>query len=260
METQVTDLDIVEKVHSDYKIPIENIKKAIVVQDYLNKINKIASQSDINKARKDLEKANEGGIFYFETNFESWTLLVLICDFYRRECFFEVLKSVITAGIKSGNDEDVTSSLYSLYSHLFTNEAISLTPQILEYATERSNLELIYILKEWARKLKDKILISEQEAYLQKILFAKVAILEKQNDAYGLMGELNHYNPGGAGYREEISIILRAINTVLKSKKEADLVENTRTTINFEVYGKEETLAVLSIMELLKRYKQKKKK
>jgi hypothetical protein len=259
METK-TIPDIAEKINSDYKIPIKNIKKAIVVQDYFNGIKNFSNQSNQIEALKHFEQENVGFRFDLGADFENWTLIKVICEFYRNECLLIVLRNLIKTGIESGNTEQVSSALYSLNKRNFLNETLLFIPSLLEFAIKNNSLEITYELKQWLERDKSKEIFSEKHKCSQKIHFAEILILEKKRNLHDLLHELNHFNPNQSGRHEDVKAILAAINSILMSEEESKLAEHAMSTVNLGVDGKSETLAILALIELIKRYAKKNKR
>lgn len=242
-----------ERIHRDFNIPMKNIKKAAAVKKYLDKINKAGNQSDVQKALNDLRRISEGGVSIEDNvDFENWSIIkTVICDFYRREALVNVATRSIKEGIEKKNEEQIREAFHALYSHLFYLEALELYNLVLNFAHENNAMQVIYGLEDWVN---GKNRFPVQRPIQEKIFIVKVDILLNRRDLRALLHLLNSFNPHHHAHRIEVSAVFGAINKILASTNDQELIKMAGITVNGDHTGQEETLVVLIIIELLSRY------
>lgn len=258
MESEDSLKTIAEKIHDEYKIPVQNINKAVAVKMYLNTVIRLKSEENHKEALSKLRELVRNPIrFDIEIDFQHWSLLFIICKEFSKVAAFEVAEKLVGDGIESKNDDWVTRGFSFLSDFFSLNEVRGFIPQLLEYASKNNSLNVLHCLDNWLQKVRTGKNHDEKDGFLYKkyyneLFWVRINILENKRDVHSLLGELNHFNPNVYGHKDEIASILSAINSTLKNTSTKTLVENISLTQDTH-QGKTETLAVLSLLELIQR-------
>lgn len=254
---------IEEEMHDTYNIPLENIKKAVAIQDFLNRLQKAAKQKDSKKAIDDIKGMYRPTKLNYIDPWDIESLIFMVCEFFARERLLEVITDLITVGIKNDKEDQIASAIYFLRTH-FSNEILVFIPELLEYAEKKNSMAVIHELGYWIKEANENIFLSEKRKYAKKIYFLKISVLEKKKEIQSLLNELERFNSHHTDHREEVSVILGILSNMLALEKESELIKLAQYIPKKEFgHTRNEGLALLvlmSIFELIKRHLEKKKK
>lgn len=253
MET--TEIDLVKEIHEEYQIPIKNVQAAAAIVAFVNEITDLNKHFGLSSMTK-VEKALEHPIFWYLSDgvrLEMWSNLIVFCETFRMKTITCVIERGIAHALRDGNLDLLSKSIFLASQHaprlLLSKECFD---KIVDQCGRANYREPLYILSSFNIESSEKLRSNTESDRDFEIFKTFVLIDRSELKLESLTTTINRYNPYQRHYQKYCELIFENIIEVMALRDDSKLIEMAKRKTDSK---EEESLAIFSLIELIKRRK-----
>jgi hypothetical protein len=255
METKEKYEEIAMQIKSTYgiSIPEDNVKKAYIVAAYRKTAGDIGRNVLPQDLVKAVKEANENHVWwYYEiegVQFESWSLIEILCQTWRTEASVRVLELAVKEGLAMFGNELLISAISEISKYIPAGVTLwDRSGRIIPRAVQKNDHVLLTVLHTALNEESQVNQNIEKYNFDEKIFVGHISIDFQMGSVEALIRRIQ--SPYGLKHQLYNQYLFERIGAMMSAMELEKLKETAQRKVQFK---EDEFLIVLATLELMKK-------